>query len=244
MKSNLLFLASITVLLFSCQPGKEQPKALDPVEIAQLADTLNLEENQYADLLGNKNNEQTKRDLFFRKIHLQKRAIDSLTTQNLGLAKENGILNKANEKPALTRQERGIQNMVHHMHKSWIALAKNQDPQEILKYFNDKYLISRITINDDNTASVSRFSHEDFQEYIEKEILGEEGLAVEFSDVNFLDIEIKDNSYFNIAYKCMMGAYKGDRLIETNSLLVSITGKNIDGKWGISSYSWVNFKYQ
>jgi hypothetical protein len=43
--------------------------------------------------------------------------------------------------------------------------------------------------------------------------------------VDFLDIDIKTILVFNIVYKCLMGTYKNDYLLETNSLLAIITGK-------------------
>lgn len=244
MKYKILF-ALLVTLVISCQNDKNSKvsNAVDSKELLMLADSLELKQSEYNDLIDSVNTLNRKSDLFYRKIHIQKQQIDELSNENALLSKENRNLSEKTKKPVVSKQEKAIQNMVFKMHKSWANLVKSKDPNEVIQFFNPKYLVSRISIDSDDKASVARFSHEDFKEYIEETIIAVDGLSVEFADVDFLDIEIKENTYFNVAYKCVMGTYKDDRLQETNSILVTITGKNIEGTWGISSYSWVNFKY-
>ena len=156
-----------------------------------------------------------------------------------GLTVVNQVLNKNCEKPALTDAEIGIQKMVFKMHDSWNYLPKTKNSDEILQYFNPKFVVSRVSIESDDIAQVTRHSHENFKDIIKKK-----DFSYEFGNVDFLDIEIKGNTYFNVAYKCELRAYQGGELYETSSLLVTITGKNVDDKWGIASFSWVSFKYR
>ena len=245
MKSKIIFFA-LMILIISCENKKSSSSSdenVDSTELLKLADSLELKQSEYDDLIDSVNTLNRKSDLFYRKIHIQKKEIDRLKDENKIFADVISKLEKKEEKAVLSKQEKAIQNLVFKMHSSWANLVKSKDPNDVLQYFNDKYLVSRISIDKNDSASVSRFSHDDFKDYIEDTILAEKGLSVEFADVDFLDIEIKDDAYFNVAYKCVMGTYKNDRLETTNSLLVTITGKNIEGTWGISSYSWVNFSY-
>ncbi|WP_152285629.1 hypothetical protein [Flavicella marina] len=241
MKIKIVCLLVLFVGFASCKDAKTAN--IEHKELLVLADSLELKQNEYDDLIDSVNTLNKKSDLFYRKIHIQKKEIDRLRSRNKILSDENKRLTDQNKKAPISKAEKAIQNMVFKMHDAWASIAKSKDPKEVLVFFNKKYLINRITIEADDTASVARFSQDDYEEYIRESILSIDGFSVEFADVDFLDIEIKDDAYFNVAYKCVMGSYVNDRLHETNSLLVTITGKNIDGEWGISSYSWVNFKY-
>lgn len=245
MKYCIYFL-SIVLSVVSCKPKtkKKEAQQVAQKEFLQLADTLELDQSEYEDLLDSVHRLQKKQDLFYRKIHIQKKEIAKLQNENTVLKQEIQKLSKKEANPVLSVAEKAVQKMVFDMHDAWANLAKNKKTDGLMSYFHDQYLVSRISIEADDSASVSRFSHEDFGEYLEETIISVDGLSVEFENVKFLDIEIKDNSYFNVAYKCVMGTYKDDRLQQTNSLMVTITGKNIEGKWGISSYSWVNFVYE
>ena len=234
----------VFAFVMSCAKKEIAPKPItfEETEMINLADSLELKEAQYSDLIDSINTLQTRSDLFFRKIHIQDREIDALSSQLKLVAKENKRLVGKTKKPPLSKEEKGVQNMVFKMHKAWVELAETKNTKVLMNYFNPHFLVSRITINADDTAGVSQFSHDDFEEYLQRSIVEEEGLSVEFDAVDFLDIKIRKNSYFNVAYTCDMGTYKNDRLQETSAILVTITGKNIDGRWGISSYSWVSFK--
>lgn len=247
MKLKFTALLIVSLSVFSCVK-KEAPvvevknNTIDSLDMVKFADSLNLRESQYTDLIDSINTLQTKSDLFYRKIHIQDKEISQLSSQLRLLEKENQVLKGKNKKPKISKAERSLQNMVFKMHEAWIQLTKEKDTEVLMKYFNPHFLISRIAINADDTANVSQFSHDDFGKYLETNILDKDGISIEFDDVEFLDIQTRNNTYFNVAYRCSMGTYKNDKLLETSATLVTITGKNIEGEWGISSYSWVSFK--
>lgn len=260
MKTPYILLISILLFgLFSCQ-SDEKPTTTNnetattetiktvyvnnDEELVALADSLNLEEEKYTELMDEKHEGDKKTELYYLKIHDQQSEIDSLNSIVNGLTVVNQVLNENYEKPAFTDEENAIHKMVFMMHDSWKSLPKTKNAEEILQYFNPKFMVSRIVIEADNTAQVAKYTHEDFKGYIKNEVIKKKGLSYEFGNVNFLDIEIKEHAYFNVAYKCILRTYQNHKLIETNSLLVTITGKKIDGKWGIASYSWVAFKYR
>ena len=223
---------------------EEVTQETDNEALIALADSLDLERSKYEDLLDEKKKGDKKTDLYYRKIHSLQSENDSLTSVINGLQVVNEALNKEFEEPPLSKDEKAIQNMVHQMHASWKNLMSNKDPNEILKYFTPKFSVSRIAVETDNTAQISRFSHVDFRSYLKGEVIGEKGLSYEFGNVHFLSTEIKEDTYFNVAYKCNMRTYKNHKVLEKNSLQVTITGKKVNGIWRIASYSWVAFKYR
>jgi hypothetical protein len=213
----------------------------DEYELKALADSLELSEGKYDDLLREKTSNDRKTRLYYRKIHLQQMEIDSLNSLVNGLTTVNHLINEKYEEPPLTDKEKQIQQMVYNMHKDWKRLTVTKDPDLILAYFNDQFAISRITIESNNTAQIARYSQTDFKDYL-KRFSKEKGLSFEFGNVKFLDMKIQNDAYFNVSYKCILRLYKDDKLFESSQLLVTITGKNDNGKWGIASYSWVGFK--
>jgi len=243
MKTKILCLL-IVLILVSCESSKNKKntKKIVQSELLYLADLLELKEYEYEDLIDSVNSLNKKTDLFYRKIHIQKKEIDRLRNENAIFIDEYNMITKK-AKPVLTEQQKALQFMVLKMHDAWADLAKTKNTKPLLNFFNTQYIVSRVSVDTDDTASVLRFTNEDFDDYLKENIIEQEGLSIEFADVNFLDIEVKDNSYFNIVYKCTMGTYRNDRLQGINSILVTITGENIKDVWGISSYSWVNFKY-
>jgi len=254
---NNTLIAGLSILLFSCGGNDEiktqEEKNNESVktvyvsnndELVALADSLNLEEEKYSELLDKKHEGDKKTDLYYLKIHDQQSELDSLNSIINGLTVVNQVLNENYKEPAFSDEENAIQKMVFMMHDSWKSLPKTKNAEEILQYFNPKFMVSRISVEADNTAQASRYTHEDFKSYIKNEVIKKKGLSFEFGNVAFLDIEIKEHAYFNVAYKCILRTYQDHKLLETNSLLVTITGKNIEEKWGIASYSWVAFKYR
>ena len=213
-------------------------------ELIALADSLNLEEEKYADLLEAKTKEDKKVSLYYRKIHLQQSELDSLNSIINGLTVVNQVLNEKYEKPALSYGEKAIQKIVFDMHLAWKNLPKTKDANDILQYFQPKYVVNRVAIETDNSTNIKNYTQADFEKFIKNEVIKKEGLSFEFGNVEFLDIQIKGNKFFNVAYKCILRTYINDKLQDTNSLLVTATGENNDGKWGLASYSWVSFKYK
>jgi hypothetical protein len=237
-----VFSLLVVLLLVSCQNKKDRNLVTAEV-LLKLADTLELKQAEYDDLIDSVNTINKKSDIFYRKIHLLKKKLTALENENRLLIKENNEFLKKTIIPDVNKEERAIQGLVFKMHESWANLVHTGDVKEVLQYFHENLLVSKVSINTDDTASVSSLSRQDFKTYLEETIVNNRGTSIEFADVDFLDIEIKDTIYFNVTYKCLMGSYKNDRLEDTNSLLVTITGKKIDSFWGIASYSWVNFKY-
>ena len=255
---KLYFPLALIALISGCSDNSEQPVVVSTPEkevvvvekevvvtddegLKALADSLDLSEEKYSDLLNEKSKIDKKTELYYRKIHEQQSDIDSLMNLVNGLTVVNEILNDKHEEPALTKSEVAIQKMVYAMHDSWKQLPETKDENEVLKFFHPQFAVSRISIESDNSARLERYSHEDFKHFIQDEIIKKKGVAYEFGNVDFLDIEIRNEKYFNVAYKCIVRTYQNDRVFETSSLLVNITGKNDGGKWGIASYSWVGF---
>ena len=174
-------------------------------------------------------------DSCYQKIQLLESRIDSLE-------KENKFLNSENSTLVISEAEKLIQNKVYEMHKAWEELSTVGNSIELLKFFRKKYIINRVTINDDNTAEVENYNHKTFKEYIKK-VIADNGVKHVFKDVNFLSTEVKDDTYFTTTYRCILNSYKDDTLVRESSLLVTLTGKKDKDNWGIASYSWINFRY-
>ena len=216
-----IVLLSISMALFSCQPG--------------------IKERELSDLMT-KNAELVKQSMLLQsKIHLQQITIDSLNTIINGQGEQ--MAKVGNEVSALSSDEKAIRQMVSNMHVSWKELPEVRDPQQILKYFMPKFMTNQIDIAVDNHGHVAGYTHEDYSLYLE-EIISRKRFSVEFGDVNFLDIEVKDGEFFNVAYKCLMRSYKKDELTNTSSVIVTITGRKIEGSWKIANYLVVAFSYK
>ena len=144
--------------------------------------------------------------------------------------------------PAPDSDQQAIRKMVTDMHVSWKELPERKDPQQILNYFLPEFMTNQIEIDVDNQGHVAGYTHEDYINFLE-EIVSRKRFSVEFGDVSFLDIEVKDHEIFNVAYKCLMRSYKKDELTDTSSVIVTITGRKTEGEWKIANYSVVVFSY-
>jgi len=145
--------------------------------------------------------------------------------------------------PAPDSDQQAIREMVANMHVSWKELPERKDPQQILNYFLPNFMTNQIDIDVDNQGHVAGYTHEDYIQYLE-EIVSRKRFSVEFGDVTFLDIEVKDHEIFNVAYKCLLRSYKKDELTDTRSVIVTITGRKTDGEWKIANFSVVAFSYK
>jgi hypothetical protein len=215
---TLLILTSI--FLFSCQPGiKEQ----------ELSD------------LKTKNAELVRQSMSLQsEIHLQQTAIDSLNTQI------NEMEHKLEESGAgsrdLSADEKTLRQLVHNMHASWKDLVSSSDPQVILDYFLPRFMADQIDIDSRNKGHVAAYTDLDYKNFLE-EITSRKRYSVEFGDVDFLDVTVKDREFFNLAYKCRMREYKRDVLTETSTVMVTMTGRKITDNWKIANFSVVSFEY-
>lgn len=219
-KSSLTLLLILALFLGACQPG--------------------IKEREIADL-KTKNAEMLKQMLVLQsKTHLQQTEIDSLLTIINKL--EQQVANMSGRAPAPGEDEQAIRKMVHNMHTSWKELVITREPQEILQYFMPMFMANRINIGTANKGRVAAYTDLDYHKFLE-EIIARKNFGVEFGDVTFLDIAIKDREFFNVAYKCHLREYKKHVLSETSIVMVSITGRKINDNWKIANYSVVSFEY-
>ena len=174
------------------------------------------------------------------KVHLQQSDIDSLQTIINKLDQQ--VANISVRAPAPGEDEKAIRKMVLNMHTSWKGLVNTGEPQEILQYFMPMFMANRINIGTANKGRVAAYTDLDYLKFLE-EIIAREDFGVEFGDVTFLDIAIKDREFFNVAYKCRLREYKKHVLFETSIVMVTITGRKINDNWKIANYSVVSFEY-
>lgn len=151
---------------------------------------------------------------------------------------------KENEKnPILSKEEQEIRKLINEMHISWQKMIDTKDDKEILKYFAPSYITNQVSVYADNSGSIQSYTNRDFPKYL-KSVIKRKGYKYEFSKVRFLDIEIKDNTYFNAVYKSRLDEISDGGEKSTNSLIITVTGKKVKSQWKIGNYSWVNFQYQ
>ncbi|MDX2429797.1 MAG: hypothetical protein QNK35_02620 [Bacteroides sp.] len=214
-------LAIISMALLSCQPGiKEQ-------ELSDL-------KSKNIELIQQMVTQQSE-------IHLQQRAMDSLETEINHL--EQQVAGLSSKAPEPDSDELEIRQLVERMHVSWKKLAPSKDPDEILQYFMPMFMASQIDINDQAKGGVAAYTDLDYGKFLE-EIISRKKFSVEFGDVTFLDVSVKDGEYFNLAYKCQMRQYNDDALSESSSVMVTITGRKVVDAWKIANYSVVSFEYR
>lgn len=255
LNSKLLFTIIAVFLLVSC--NTKQPK--DPIitvdhntsesllknneeELKALSQSLELSEEEYQDLLVKNEKTISKNQFYYRKIHLLQSELDSLQSVN-------NVLNSrlddliSTPAPSISPYEQNLVSMVHRMHADWKSLPKEKDIDAILQYFLPEFMVSQVAIDATNKGHLANYNKDEYTKHL-KSITNQKGYSYEFGNVHFLDIEIKEQEFFNIAYKCSMRRYKDDQRMNTNSILVTMTGKKVDGEWKIAHYSLVNFQYQ
>ena len=135
-----------------------------------------------------------------------------------------------------------INSLIIDLLKSWDNLPNTGDTKNITKFFAKKYRCNRISIDHDNTAQISWHTEKDFNDYLES-ITSKKEWTYKTTNIQFLDTEIKDNLYFNTAFKYSLDTYDGDNLIDKSNFTVTITGKRVNNKFKIVIYSWVRFSY-
>ncbi len=211
----------LSLALLSCQPGiKERELSGLKTKNAELVRQSMLQQS---------------------KIHLQQTSIDSLKTVINSL--EQQMAGSGHKVLSQGSDQQAIRQMVANMHVSWKELPERKDPQQILNYFLPNFMTNQINIDVDNKGHVASYTHEDYIQYLE-EIVSRKKFSVEFGDVTYLDIEVKDREFFNVAYKCLLRSYKKDELTNTSSILVTVTGRKTDGEWKIANFSMVAFSYK
>jgi uncharacterized protein (DUF1499 family) len=213
-------------------------------QLMKFADSLELTKSEYQDLLKENTSKDIRLKMMYRKLHILQKENDSLRSEI------NQVLNERKKTKSvqtdktymLSESEKGIQALVHDMNASWRNISKTKRPKNILKYYMPKFIVQRIAIETDDEATVAIYTNEDFAKYI-REVAREKGLSLEYGDIEFYDIEIKNDIYFKVAYKCELRVYRKDKLERKNSMLITIAGRHIENQWKIASYSEVSFKY-
>lgn len=172
--------------------------------------------------------------------------IDSCSQKILFLQTKIDSLEKKIKKGSLelTATEKKIKEKVYAMHSSWEVLSTVKEPKLLLDFFQRNFIVNRVTVNANNTAEVASYDRKTFKEFLKNEIITKEGIRYVFEDVSFLSLEVKNDIYFTTTYKCKLKVYVNDILTTNSSLLVTITGKKTEDKWGIASYSWTDFTYK
>jgi len=219
-KAPWIALVFISIILFSCQPGVKEEELSD---------------------LKTKNAELVRQSMALQsEIHLQQTDIDSLMTVINGL--EQQLKRSNNSTMELSADERALRQLVSDMHISWKELVNTKDPQLILDYFLPRFMANQIDIDTQNKGHVAAYTELDYNNFLD-EITSRRRYSVEFGDVTFLDVTVKDREFFNVAYKCRMREYKDDVLAETSEVMVTITGRKITDSWKIANFSVVSFEY-
>ncbi len=250
----------ITSMLFSCNQGSNNDdisskldNSVDTLAVNDsitkrmkaLADSLDLAEANYEDLLKLKKGNDFRNRVFYRKIHLLQQENDSLKT--LLNEFQNNIDEHSNPMPqqasTLSQDEKEIQDMIISLNQAWVRMHQTRKPKEVLRFFNTQFIVSWIVIETDNSANAAHYTQNDFGNFLRR-IIQKKEYSFEFGDVSFFDIEVKGHKYFKAAFNCELRVYKGDVMQYKDSVLVTIAGKKIKKKWKIASYSWIGFKYK
>lgn len=136
--------------------------------------------------------------------------------------------------------EAGIEALVANMHKGWALMLKNDDTNELLRYFLPKYTTSTVRINTENIPSVNRKNDANFKDHL-NELMATDNVSISFGQTKFLYTEVKGN-FFVTSYQTRIRVYQNDKQIHTSSLVTQLAGENKDG-WKVGSYNWVTFNY-
>ena len=141
---------------------------------------------------------------------------------------------------ASNEDEMAIEALVNNMHKGWATMLKNDNTNELLKYFLPKYTTSTVRINTENIPSVDRKNDSNFEEHL-NELMMTTNVSISFGQTKFLYTEVKGN-FFVTSYQTRIRVYENDKQMHTSSLVTQLAGENKDG-WKIGSYNWVTFNY-
>ncbi len=144
----------------------------------------------------------------------------------------------------ISKEEQEIRELVNDLNLAWEKLIETKDENEILKYFAPAYITNQVSVYADNSGNIQTYTNEDFPKYLKSVIKNRKGYKYEFSKVRFLDVEIKDNTYFNTVYKCRFNETSDSGETNINSLIITVTGKKVKNQWKIGNYSWVKFEYK
>ncbi len=146
------------------------------------------------------------------------------------------------KKVEISKSAKEIQNLSLDIMKSWAKLAKTRDKKIIKRFLLPNYRGNRISIDNDNTAQMSWYTQDNFDEYL-RWMMKHKNWTFEHKNIKFLDIEIKDDLYFNSTYKYLLITSEKGKVVDKSTMMVTITGKKVEGNWKVASYSWIRFSY-
>ncbi|WP_289053487.1 hypothetical protein [Carboxylicivirga marina] len=164
-----------------------------------------------------------------------------IKTVELDTLKNQQIIDSLKLKLAPT-DEMEIKELVHKLHKSWQKFAINTEEEEILQYFTPMFVVSQVAVYTEDKGKIMAYTNKEFRKFL-KSFKKAEKISIEFSDIDFLDIEVKNHKYFNTVYKCILSQKDHNGELHTSSAIITITGRRISDEWKIGNYSWVNFEY-
>lgn len=142
---------------------------------------------------------------------------------------------------ASTSDEKAIETLVSNIHKGWSSMLKNDDTNELLKYFLSQYTTSTIRVNTENIPSVERKNNSDFKEHLNELMLAND-VSISFGQTKFLYTEVKGD-IFVTSYRTRIRVYQNNKEMHTSSLVTQLAGQRKDDGWKVGSYNWVTFNY-
>lgn len=247
----------ITVILASCSSPSEkkakEPKVnQDSINAAQYeSELLSKEMELLKDSIENsKLDEQSLKERYFseRKKRIQldknltaeKAIVDSLTNVNNNKDKRIAILSK-NEQQRLAK-DKEIESLISNLHTAINQLRSGKEEGTVLQYFLPQFSIKHVKIDTDNLGHIAEYTHEDYKKHL-KDLTKEKNTRYEIENIKILDIERKEDNFFNALYRLKINSYEKEERQYTINTMVSLTGKRINGELKIASFSLVEFQY-
>lgn len=246
----------INIVLASCSSPSEK-KAKDPIgnydsinAAKQEAELRNEEMELLRDsiedsLLDEKTlkkeyySERKKRIDLEQNLEIHTHFIDSLT--KVINSKDNRIatlLKNQYKQP----EDDEIESLITNLHAAINKLRTSEKEVAVLKYFLPQFSIKHVMIDSDNLGHIAAYNHEDYKKHL-KDLTRETDIRHEIIDIKILDIETKENTFFNVLYRLKSKSFEKESLKHNINTMVSLTGKKMDGALKIASFSVVEFQY-
>ena len=173
---------------------------------------------------------------------LETRRADSLVTVINSLETE--LQKTKGELPAYkatSNEQRDVERLVLDLHRSWTAMFKNKNTDDLMKHFLPRFTASTIRINTENIPSVKRTNDTNFEDHLNALLEGTD-ISISFGETKFLYTEVKNSKFFVTSYRTRLRVYENNKQVHTTSLVTQLAGEKKDD-WKIGSYNWVVFNY-
>lgn len=253
-----LFFIGITMIFVSCNAPSEKSTKTPAVnqdsintaqyetellnkEMALLKDSIEDSKLDEKSLKANYLNERKKRIALEKDYAAETLITDSLTEVIRSKDKSLSMLSEKKQQKQVQNQE--IKNLITNLHTAINQLRSEQQEGAVLQYFLPQFSIKHVKIDTDNLGHIAEYNHEDYKKHL-KDLSKEKKSRYVIDYIKILDIETKENSFFNALYKLKMSLYENDNRKYTTNTMVSLTGKRIDGELKIASFSLVEFQYK